>query len=84
MRAALEPAAAGDDASLKAEAIAIADVTRVADGPLVSVRGVRPPELSYSGPAESLLPPPALEFFTSLPGAVGVTGDASSPRPRRP
>ncbi len=26
------------------------------EGPLVSVRGVRPPELSYSGPAESLLP----------------------------
>lgn len=26
------------------------------DGPLVSVRGVRPPELTYTGPAESLLP----------------------------
>lgn len=39
-----------------ADSIAIADVIRVADGPLVSVRGVRPPELSYSGPAESLLP----------------------------
>jgi Rrf2 family protein len=99
VRAALELAAAGDEASLKAEAIAaaqgiphkflegilgdlrrgglvvsqrggkggyrlarpadsiaIADVIRVADGPLVSVRGVRPPELSYGGPAESLLP----------------------------
>ncbi|RFU84011.1 Rrf2 family transcriptional regulator [Streptomyces triticagri] len=99
VRAALELAAAGDDASLKAEAIAaaqgiphkflegilgdlrrgglvtsrrggnggyqlarpaaeisLADVIRVADGPLVSVRGVRPPELSYGGPAESLLP----------------------------
>lgn len=99
VRAALELAAAGEDTSLKAEAIAeaqgiphkflegilgdlrrgglvisqrggkggyrlarpadsipIADVIRVADGPLVSVRGVRPPDLSYIGPAESLLP----------------------------
>ncbi|WHM41054.1 Rrf2 family transcriptional regulator [Streptomyces sp. BPTC-684] len=39
-----------------ADSIAIADVIRVADGPLVSVRGVRPPELSYTGPAEPLLP----------------------------
>ncbi|MEU1084474.1 Rrf2 family transcriptional regulator [Streptomyces sp. NPDC005908] len=39
-----------------AESISIADVIRVVEGPLVSVRGVRPPELSYSGPAESLLP----------------------------
>lgn len=39
-----------------ADTIAIADVIRAADGPLVSVRGVRPPELSYTGPAESLLP----------------------------
>ncbi|GAA3030749.1 RrF2 family transcriptional regulator [Streptomyces glomeratus] len=39
-----------------AESISVADVIRVVDGPLVSVRGVRPPELSYTGPAESLLP----------------------------
>ncbi|MEU1054727.1 Rrf2 family transcriptional regulator [Streptomyces sp. NPDC005876] len=39
-----------------AESVSIADVIRVVDGPLVSVRGVRPPELSYDGPAESLLP----------------------------
>lgn len=39
-----------------ADEIAVADVIRVADGPLVSVRGVRPPQLSYTGPAESLLP----------------------------
>ncbi|MGW0882714.1 RrF2 family transcriptional regulator [Streptomyces sp. NPDC002671] len=39
-----------------AESISIADVIRTVDGPLVSVRGVRPPELSYTGPAESLLP----------------------------
>lgn len=39
-----------------AEAISIADVIRVVEGPLVSVRGVRPPDLTYTGPAESLLP----------------------------
>ncbi|MFF4037083.1 RrF2 family transcriptional regulator [Streptomyces sp. NPDC001816] len=39
-----------------AESISIADVIRTVDGPLVSVRGVRPPELAYTGPAESLLP----------------------------
>ncbi|CAL9366156.1 Putative HTH-type transcriptional regulator [Streptomyces sp. enrichment culture] len=36
--------------------ISVADVVRAVEGPLVSVRGVRPPELAYSGPAESLLP----------------------------
>ncbi|CAM5231537.1 Rrf2 family transcriptional regulator OS=Streptomyces tendae OX=1932 GN=F3L20_14715 PE=4 SV=1 [Streptomyces tendae] len=30
-----------------ADSISIADVIRVVEGPLVSVRGVRPPELSY-------------------------------------
>ncbi|MFG2226467.1 RrF2 family transcriptional regulator [Streptomyces sp. NPDC050161] len=39
-----------------AREISIADVIRVMEGPLVSVRGVRPPELAYSGPARSLLP----------------------------
>ncbi|MCS0634853.1 Rrf2 family transcriptional regulator [Streptomyces sp. LP05-1] len=39
-----------------ADEVTVADVIRVVDGPLVSVRGVRPPELSYSGPAQSLLP----------------------------
>ncbi|MGW6707226.1 RrF2 family transcriptional regulator [Streptomyces sp. NPDC054956] len=39
-----------------AQSISIADVIRVVDGPLVSVRGVRPPDLSYTGPAEALLP----------------------------
>ncbi|TXS09932.1 Rrf2 family transcriptional regulator [Streptomyces sp. ms191] len=39
-----------------AETISVADVIRCVDGPLVSVRGVRPPELSYTGVAESLLP----------------------------
>ncbi len=99
VRAALELAAAGDDTSLKAEAIAeaqgiphkflegilgdlrrgglvvsqrggkggyrlarpaesiaIAEVIRVADGPLVSVRGVRPPDLSYIGPRSPCCP----------------------------
>ncbi|MEU9148499.1 Rrf2 family transcriptional regulator [Streptomyces sp. NPDC048349] len=39
-----------------AGSISVADVIRVVDGPLVSVRGVRPPDLSYTGPAQSLLP----------------------------
>ncbi|WP_234308364.1 RrF2 family transcriptional regulator [Streptomyces sp. NRRL F-4428] len=39
-----------------ADSISIAVAIRVVDGPLVSVRGVRPPDLAYSGPAESLLP----------------------------
>jgi Rrf2 family protein len=39
-----------------ASSISIADVIRAVEGPLVSVRGVRPPDLSYTGPAESLLP----------------------------
>lgn len=39
-----------------ASTITIADVIREVEGPLVSVRGARPPELSYTGPAESLLP----------------------------
>lgn len=39
-----------------AEDISIADVIRVVEGPLVSVRGVRPPELFYAGPSEALLP----------------------------
>ncbi|MFF9011736.1 RrF2 family transcriptional regulator [Streptomyces sp. NPDC014870] len=38
-----------------ADTISVADVIRCVDGPLVSVRGVRPPELSYTGPAASLL-----------------------------
>ncbi|MFE1785682.1 RrF2 family transcriptional regulator [Streptomyces sp. NPDC059506] len=39
-----------------ADSVSIADVIRVVEGPLVSVRGVRPPDLSYTGPAGSLLP----------------------------
>ncbi|HWM38966.1 MAG TPA: Rrf2 family transcriptional regulator [Streptomyces sp.] len=39
-----------------ADTVTIADVIRVVEGPLVSVRGERPPALSYTGPAESLLP----------------------------
>ncbi|MCX5403139.1 Rrf2 family transcriptional regulator [Streptomyces sp. NBC_00335] len=39
-----------------AQSISIADVIRVVDGPLVSVRGVRPPDLTYTGPAQALLP----------------------------
>ncbi|WP_406864788.1 Rrf2 family transcriptional regulator [Streptomyces sp. HUAS MG47] len=39
-----------------AEDISVADVVRAVEGPLVSVRGVRPPELEYHGPAQALLP----------------------------
>ncbi|MDF3298846.1 RrF2 family transcriptional regulator [Streptomyces tropicalis] len=39
-----------------ADSVTVADVIRVVDGPLVSVQGVRPPDLSYTGPAASLLP----------------------------
>ncbi|GAA3940705.1 hypothetical protein GCM10022244_55920 [Streptomyces gulbargensis] len=39
-----------------AETISVAEVIRCVDGPLVSVRGERPPDLAYTGPAESLLP----------------------------
>ncbi|MEU5661561.1 RrF2 family transcriptional regulator [Streptomyces longwoodensis] len=39
-----------------AEAITVADVIRAVDGPIVSVRGVRPTGLSYAGSAEPLLP----------------------------
>ncbi|WP_137726414.1 RrF2 family transcriptional regulator [Prescottella subtropica] len=37
-----------------AAAITIADVIRVVEGPLASVRGERPEDVSYDGPAESL------------------------------
>ncbi len=36
--------------------ITIADVIRTVDGPIVSVRGERPTQLAYTGPAEPLLP----------------------------
>jgi Rrf2 family protein len=39
-----------------ADAITVADVIRAVDGPIVSVRGVRPTGLSYAGSAEPLLP----------------------------
>jgi Rrf2 family protein len=39
-----------------AESVSVADVIRVVDGPLVSVRGVRPPDLDHTGPATSLVP----------------------------
>ena len=40
----------------EAAAITVADVIRAVDGPIVSVRGVRPTGLSYAGSAEPLLP----------------------------
>jgi Rrf2 family protein len=39
-----------------ASAITVADVIRAVDGPIVSVRGVRPTGRSYAGSAEPLLP----------------------------
>lgn len=38
-----------------ASEVSLADVIRAVDGPLVTVRGARPPDLSYEGPSESLL-----------------------------
>jgi Rrf2 family protein len=38
----------------KADEITVADVIRAVDGPLASVRGGRPEEASYEGPAEGL------------------------------
>jgi Rrf2 family protein len=37
-----------------AEEIALADVIRAVEGPLANVRGVRPEELEYAGPATAL------------------------------
>jgi Rrf2 family protein len=42
--------------ALPAQQITVADVIRVVDGPLVSVRDARPPDLTYSGSATQLLP----------------------------
>jgi Rrf2 family protein len=36
--------------------ITVADVIRAVDGPIVSVRGERPTGLTYTGPAQPLLP----------------------------
>jgi Rrf2 family protein len=40
--------------SRPADAITVADVLRAVDGPLASVRGMRPEEVSYEGAAEPL------------------------------
>jgi Rrf2 family protein len=37
-----------------AEEISVADVIRAVEGPLATVRGVRPEEVAYSGPAQAL------------------------------
>ncbi len=36
--------------------ISVADVVRALEGPIASVRGVRPEEVAYTGPARSLQP----------------------------
>lgn len=38
------------------EKISVADIIRATEGPLASVRGVPPDEVSYQGPAETLAP----------------------------
>ncbi|MCL2393165.1 MAG: Rrf2 family transcriptional regulator [Acidimicrobiaceae bacterium] len=38
------------------ERISVADIIRATEGPLASVRGVPPDEVSYQGPAEALAP----------------------------
>jgi Rrf2 family protein len=40
--------------AVPAERITIADIVRVIDGPLAAVRGVRPSETEFPGPAEPL------------------------------
>ena len=37
-----------------AEEISVADVIRAVEGPLATVRGVRPEEVAYAGPAQAL------------------------------
>ena len=46
----------GYQLSRPAREVTVADIIRAVDGPLVSVRGERPPDLAYSGAAEPLLP----------------------------
>lgn len=41
---------------MPANGISVADVVRAVDGPLATVRGERPQDLSYSGAAETLRP----------------------------
>ena len=50
---------------LPATEVTVADVVRAVDGPLVSVRDARPPELEYSGSAE-----PLLELWIALRASV--------------
>jgi Rrf2 family protein len=47
-------AAGGFKLAKPANRITIADIVRAVDGPLAQVRGERPEETSYSGPAEHL------------------------------
>ena len=44
----------GHKLSRPAEALTVADVIRAVDGPLAAVRGERPENVSYTGPAEPL------------------------------
>jgi Rrf2 family protein len=49
-------AGGGHELRLPAADVTVADIIRAVDGPLVSVRGERPPDLEYRGSSAALLP----------------------------
>ena len=55
-----------------AEEISVADVIRELEGPIATVRGVRPDELTYDGPAEGLRDV-WLELRTQIRGVLEQT-----------
>ena len=52
--------------------ISVADVVRALEGPIASVRGVRPEEVEYTGPARSLQPL-WIELRASMRGVLEQT-----------
>jgi Rrf2 family protein len=52
--------------------ISVADVVRALEGPIASVRGVRPEEVEYAGPARSLQPL-WIELRASMRGVLEQT-----------
>ena len=55
-----------------ASEISVADVVRALEGPIASVRGVRPEEVAYRGPARSLQPL-WIELRASMRGVLEQT-----------
>ena len=49
-------AGGGHELRVPAAEVTVADIVRAVDGPLVSVRGERPPDLEYRGSSAALLP----------------------------